>query len=158
MKYKVELGVSITAAVIAIAAVITFTVLIIRYIRPRSNKIFGTSAAAPAIASNPNKSIQSTGDGRVVALVWSQHCKHCKKLKPIFEQLAKAGLPVTTMDGGSKPMSWFVQNRVVRYPTVCVLERGWDKTDQPIVLQQYPPNGARTASSIIDFGKAVGVF
>ena len=65
-------------------------------------------------------------DGRVLALIWSKHCKHCAKLKPIFAQFEKEGLPVTTVDGGTKLVSWS-KNGVSRYPTVCVLEQGWNK-------------------------------
>ena len=158
---RVELVVSITTAVVAVTAVIVCTVLIIRY----SSSFPSSSGSKCTHLAEAVQKGQDQGKGldppltpgRAIALVWSQHCKHCKKLKPIFAQFEKAGLPVTTVDGGTKPVAWFVNNRVTRYPTVCVLEQGWDK-GEPVVLQQYPPNGERTASSILAFGKATGVF
>lgn len=152
MHRRTELAVSITAATVGVAAVIVCAVLIIRYYGPAPAR---RCAQEPALAEQGMAEGSRGTRSRALALIHSEHCKHCKKLVPIFQQFRRAGLPIALVDGGAKPVSWFVKNRVTRYPTVCVLELD---QDEQTVLQQYPPNGQRTASAIFQFGVSTGVF
>lgn len=147
MKPGVQVAVYVTTAIFAVSAVIVLAVLVINFRQPRTPP--PPPSASPVVAQDEPE--HDAPPERVLALVHSPWCKHCKKLVPVFEQFASQGYSVRLVDGSQKDISWFRANKVFRYPTVCVMT-------EDTVQEQYPSSAPRTKAGILEFGQSVGVF
>jgi len=92
----------------------------------------------------PDATSLSAGEntGRRLAVIKSDNCGHCRALMPLLEAMIAEGTSIDLVRGEDKAMSWYRENNVRGYPTICIM-------DGDSVVEMH--RGPRTKEAILEF-------